>query len=87
MFDVVTALTAADTVSVVVRNPVAVTESLYWPGFTRGKRNAPVEPVLAVCVEPVSTLLRVTVAPETTAPDGSVTVPTTSPVNIDCAAK
>src|SRR6185295_6867654 len=67
----------------IVLNPPAVTSSLYKPGSTASMRNAPSDVVVSRETF-VALLVILTVAPSTTAPDGSVIVPTINPL-LDCA--
>jgi hypothetical protein len=57
----------------------------YGPGVTSTKMYRPASLLVAVRELLVATSVSVTVAPATTAPDGSVTVPATVPVDVDCA--
>src|SRR5260370_6745554 len=71
-------------VRVAVLKPAFSTESVYSPGFSKEIVYSPLDEVVALYCSPVAAFFRVTSAPETTAPVGSVTVPATPPVTMDC---
>src|ERR1700694_553550 len=71
---------------VVVAKPVFVNFSVYVPGAMLGNTYCPDEFVVPVFVSFVAAFVRSTVASGTTAPPGSITVPSTMPVFAVCPA-
>ena len=57
-----------------------MTVTVYSPAASRGSTKKPASVVLRTVTTPVATLVAVTVASATTAPNGSVTVPSMEPV-------
>ncbi len=66
-------------------NPAFVTSSVYCPGCSRVRRNAPSPLVRALRVSPVAMSVILITAPPTAAAEGSVIVPPMAPVPPVCA--
>ena len=79
---VVVATVTSILVSSNVLNPVATTVSLYIPGVNPRKAKSPVGVTLLSSLIPVAIFSSVTFALTTTAPEGSVSLPTIAPVLI-----